>query len=141
MITATVIKDLRRTCAYYLLFVTKVRYTLDYFDKTNPTKTNSSISGYIHSNEKQNQPPVVFCKKWCSEKFRRIQKQPFRGVLCNFIEITLWHGCSPVNLQHIFGTPFTKNTSGLLLLKIHRKTPVPKPFSFKFELLCNQQFP
>ena len=33
----------------------------------------------------------------------------------NFIEITL-HGCSPVNLLHIFRTPFTKNTSGWLLL-------------------------
>ena len=36
--------------------------------------------------------------------------------LCNFIEITLRHGCSPVNLLHIFRTPFTKNTSGQLLL-------------------------
>ena len=34
----------------------------------------------------------------------------------NFIEITLRHGCSPVNLLHIFRTPFTKNTSGWLLL-------------------------
>ena len=25
---------------------------------------------------------------------------------CNFIEITLRQGCSPVNLQHIFRTPF-----------------------------------
>ena len=24
----------------------------------------------------------------------------------SFIEITLWHGCSPVNLLHIFRTPF-----------------------------------
>ena len=30
----------------------------------------------------------------------------------NFIEITLWHGCSPANLLHIFITPFSKNTSG-----------------------------
>ena len=37
-------------------------------------------------------------------------------LLCNFIEIALWHGCSPVNLLHIFGTPFLKNTSGRLLL-------------------------
>ena len=34
----------------------------------------------------------------------------------NFIEIVLRHGCSPVNLQHIFRTPFPKNTSGGLLL-------------------------
>ena len=36
----------------------------------------------------------------------------------NFIEIALWHGRSPVNLFHIFRTPFYRNTSkGLLLLK------------------------
>ena len=35
----------------------------------------------------------------------------------NFIEITLQHGCSPVNLLYIFRTPFTKNTYGWLLLK------------------------
>ena len=39
-------------------------------------------------------------------------------LLCNFIEITLWHGCSPVNLLHIFRTPFLKNTSGGLLLNL-----------------------
>ena len=37
----------------------------------------------------------------------------------SFVEITLWHGCSPVNLVHIFRTPFYKNTyEGLLLLFI-----------------------
>ena len=36
----------------------------------------------------------------------------------NFIKIALWHGCSPVNLLHVFRTPFPKNTSGRLLLKI-----------------------
>ena len=37
-------------------------------------------------------------------------------LLCNFIEITLRHGCSPVNLLHIFRILFLKNTSGQLLL-------------------------
>ena len=37
-------------------------------------------------------------------------------MLCNFIEITLSYGCSPVNLPHIFRSPFPKNTSGRLLL-------------------------
>ena len=40
------------------------------------------------------------------------------NVQSNFIEITLRHGCSPVNLQHIFRTPFTKNTCERLLLKL-----------------------
>ena len=49
------------------------------------------------------------------------QKQPTRGVprkRCseNMQQITLRDGCSPVNLLHIFRTPFLKNTSGRLLL-------------------------
>ena len=35
--------------------------------------------------------------------------------LYNFIEITLWHGCSLVNLLHIFTTSFSKNSSEELL--------------------------
>ena len=36
-------------------------------------------------------------------------------LLCNFIEITIRHGCSPVTLLHIFRTAFLKNTSEWLL--------------------------
>ena len=43
-------------------------------------------------------------------------KCDFNKVLCNFFKITLRHGCSPVNLLHIFRTSFSKNTSGRLLL-------------------------
>ena len=43
----------------------------------------------------------------------------------NFIEITLWNGCSPVNLLHVLRTPFPKNTSGRLLLN-----PVHRPLAF-----------
>ena len=39
-------------------------------------------------------------------------------LLCNFIEVTLRHGCSNVNLLHIFRISFIKNTSGWLLLSI-----------------------
>ena len=37
-------------------------------------------------------------------------------VLCNFIEIALRHGRSPLNLLHIFSISFPRNTSGWLLL-------------------------
>ena len=37
-------------------------------------------------------------------------------LLWNFIEITLRHGCSPLNLLHSFRTSFLENTSGWLLL-------------------------
>ena len=37
-------------------------------------------------------------------------------MLCTFLEIAVWHGCSPVNLLRIFRTHFPKNTSERLLL-------------------------
>ena len=54
------------------------------------------------------------CSKFAGE-------HPCRSVisiklLCNFIEFALRQGFSPVNLLHIFGTPFPKNTSGRLFL-------------------------
>ena len=54
--------------------------------------------------------------KICS-KFTR--EHPCRSVISiKLHEITLRHGCSPVNLLHIFGASFLKNTSGVLLLII-----------------------
>ena len=55
-------------------------------------------------------------------------------LLCNFIEIIVRHECSPVNLLHIFRTPFPKNNYGLRsLLKmkyiIHQYR---QHFSFRF---------
>ena len=43
-------------------------------------------------------------------------KCDFNKVVSNFIEIALQHGCSPVNLLHIFKKPFLGNSSGWLLL-------------------------
>ena len=40
-------------------------------------------------------------------------------LLCNFIEITLLHGWSTVNLLRFSGTPFMKNTYGGLPLDIY----------------------
>ena len=42
--------------------------------------------------------------------------QLYNELLCNFIEITLQHGCSHVNLLHIFSTTLPKITYGGLLL-------------------------
>ena len=49
-------------------------------------------------------------RKWNSENMPQIYRGISMPMLCNFTEITLQHGCSPVNLLHIFRTPFLKNT-------------------------------
>ena len=52
-------------------------------------------------------------------------------LLCNFIKTTLRHGCFPVNLLHIFRTPFTKNTSERLLLHLSFDTAQKMKFCIK----------
>ena len=60
--------------------------------------------------------PEVFLRKGVLEiccKFTG--EHPYQSVisiklLCNFIEVALWHGCFPVNLLHILRTPFIKRT-------------------------------
>ena len=52
------------------------------------------------------------CSKFTGE-------HPYR---CNFIEVALRHGCSPVNLLHIFRTHFLNNTFKWLLLTIVANT-------------------
>ena len=62
-------------------------------------------------------PLEVFLGKICS----KFTEHPCRSVisiklLCNNIEITLQHRCSPVYLHHIFRTRSYKNTSEGLLM-------------------------
>ena len=70
----------------------------------------------------QKQPPRGVPRKRCAEKCSKFTgEHQCRSAISiklqnNFIEITLRHGCSPVNLLHIFRTPFLKNTSGWLLV-------------------------
>ena len=50
-------------------------------------------------------------------------EHPYQNVVSiklqsSFIEIALRHVCSAVNLLHVFRTPFSRNTSGQLLLLI-----------------------
>ena len=58
-------------------------------------------------------------------------------LLCNAIEIKLRHWCSPVNLLHIFRTPFSKNTCGRLLLK-HLSSWCEKLVTASALFLCYQ---
>ena len=76
----------------------------------------------------QKQPSIralkyaAICSEICSENVQQIYRRipcrtpmPKYNLQSNFIEILLWHGCFYVNLLHVFGTTFPKNTSGGLL--------------------------
>ena len=58
----------------------------------------------------------------------------------NFIEITLKHGFSPVNLLHIFRTLFPKNTSGGLLLNAMFLRVSKKPYALSTGILTETFF-
>ena len=84
------------------------------------TKTNEAehlIRRPINRLYRSNSSEVFLGKgvlKICS-KFKGVH--PYRSVIStklqnNFIEIALRHGYYPVNLLHIFGTPFPKNNFG-----------------------------
>ena len=62
----------------------------------------------------QKQPPRGVPRKSCSENMQQIYTRTPMPI----IEITLRHGCSTVNLLHIFRTPFVKNTSMWMLLLV-----------------------
>ena len=79
--------------------------------------------GYI-----QKQPSKGVLIKRCSGNMQQIymREHPCRSVISiklksNFIETTLRHGWSPVDLLHTFKTSFNKNTSGGLLPYIVNK--------------------
>ena len=60
---------------------------------------------------------LEICSKFTGE--HACQSVISTKLLGNFIEITLLHSCSPVNLQHIFRKPFPKNMAEGLFLKKH----------------------
>ena len=71
----------------------------------------------------QKQPFRGVLGKRCSENIQQIYRRT--PILCNFIEIALRHRCSPVDLLHIFRTPFQQNTSEWLLLIMTTKSSKP----------------
>ena len=72
----------------------------------------------------QEQPHRGVPMKRCSENMQQVYRRtPMPkcdlnkvALLSNLIEIALRHGCSPVNLLHIFSTPFSFGGKGWFLL-------------------------
>ena len=82
--------------------------------------SNRGISR-TQSNVKSSPPYVLLQKGVLKIRSKFTEERSYRSVisvklLSNFTETTLQHGCSPVNLPHIFRTHFPKNISGWLLL-------------------------
>ena len=84
----------------------------------------SWVVSSVHGEYKdQKQTPRGFLRKRCSENMQQSYRRTPMPK-CDFNKVVLqlyWNctssWCSPVNLQHIFRTPFPNNTSGQLLLK------------------------
>ena len=114
-----------------ILFFEKKSYILFYIFSNASNIQVYELTSYQCSHFYQNFPvfrsssPEVFLGKSILKlccKFTR--EHPCLTVISrklqsNVIEIGLRYGCSPVNLLHIFRTPFPKNTSGWLLLWIN----------------------
>ena len=82
------------------------------------TRRNKTI------NIKKQPSRVVLRKSVLKICFKSIGEHPCQRVISiklpsNSVEITLQHGCSAVNLMHIFRTAFPKNISGGLLLNLY----------------------
>ena len=81
----------------------------------------------------QVKPPEVFCKKRCSQNFRKIHRKTTVPVACNIIlKKRLWHRCFPVNFAKFLRTPLLQNTSGWLLLLAWLKLTLGKLTVFGF---------
>ena len=89
---------------------------------TGGKKTLVKIWNKIFDCTSRSSHPDVFLRKGGLKIFSKFTgKQPCRSVISiklqsRFIEIPLWHGCSPVDFLHIFRKPFPRNTLGWLLL-------------------------
>ena len=78
---------------------------------------------------------IMHSRKKSSEYMQQIySRKPMPDI-----EITLWHGFSLVNLMHIFRTPFPKNTSGGLLLRLST-VQITRSRSSRPEVFCKKVF-
>ena len=63
--------------------------------------------------------------------FNKVAKH--QNHINNSIEVTLGYEYSPVNLLHFFRTPFSKNTSGRLLLHHGSNSKIVSSCYFNFK--------
>ena len=86
----------------------------------NGSKMGSKRIIDLNNDNNQKQPPEVFYKKLCSQKFRKIDRQtPAQGSQpATLLKKRLRHKCFPLNFAKYLKTPFLQNIPGRLLLMI-----------------------
>ena len=92
----------------------------EYFHFTRFTKRSPNGNWYdkAYIMMVQNQPSRCVLRKRCSKNIQQIYRRtPCRSAISiklqsKFIEMAIWHECSPINLLHNFRTPFLKNSFG-----------------------------
>ena len=101
------------------------------------------ISREIKGNYRSSHPKMCLGKSVLKIGSKFTRDHPCRSVILikmqsNVIGITLRHGCSPVNLLHIFRIPFLKNTSVWLFLILVAWNTVNTLFCtlWQFYFLC-----
>ena len=96
----------------YINYFNYSSFDVEYFVFLQASKYRSSPSEVFLGNS-----VLKICSKFTEE--HQYQCLISIKLLFNFIEIILRHGCSSVNLLHIFRTPFYNNIYGGLLLKLN----------------------
>ena len=99
---------------WFKIWALLIRLSQKYFDKIQRGKDALQQSMTVTSSKVffRSSPQEFFLGKGVLKIRRKFAgEHPSRSVIsiklqCNFIEITLWHGCSPVNLLLIFKTSF-----------------------------------
>ena len=116
-----------------LLITNFTNWNLKYWIWNKPLDTFSSTEAYhCKKSTTRSSRPEMFrvkdvlkiCNKFTEEHLR--QNVTSIKLQSNFIEKTFQHGCSPVNMLHIFRTSFPKNTSGRLLLPYNDFYIIPR---------------
>ena len=92
------------------------RYFLNNYISPNRKYFYSQLQGFRYPGTVKSRSSLleVFLGKGVRKICSKITREhPWRSAISiklqsNFVEITLWHVCSPVHLLHIFRTPFRK---------------------------------
>ena len=115
------VQKLNETCSSLIIpYYSLIILTLGIFSKRACWDPFFSMTIFSKTAHFWSSHPEVFLGKGvlkiCSKFTGNTHAEVWFVFFYDFIEITLWHGCSSVNLLHIFSTPSPKKTFGWVIL-------------------------